>query len=76
MKKKIVLLSTIAFAGLTGAAASTIHASDDFKVSIVRDDTKVYRKANLTKAFKVDRDTVYEVEGTKEIKGAKYYRVS
>lgn len=49
MKKKIVLLSTIAFAGLTGAAASTIHASDDFKVSIVRDDTKVYRKANLTK---------------------------
>lgn len=76
MKKKIVLLSTIAFAGLAGATASTTHASDDFKVSIVRDDTKVYRKANLTKAFKVDRDTVYEVEGTRKIKGAKYYRVS
>lgn len=76
MKKKIVLLSTIAFAGLAGAATSTTHASDDFKVSIVRDDTKVYRKANLTKAFKVDHDTVYEVEGTKKIKGAKYYRVS
>lgn len=76
MKKKIILLSTIAFVGLVGAITSTTHASDDFKVSIVRDDTKVYRKANLTKAFKVDRDTVYEVESTKKIKGAKYYRVS
>ena len=83
MKKEIVLSTLLlsgTLVGVSSVEAKANHNNSTLKqerkfISVESSKTKLYKNAKLEEYKKVKRGTVYKVEGYRNLKGKKYYRV-